>query len=183
MMKFPVAGGVPWVGSCGRPPVMVPIAVFWTKSKSSKSTAPGTELVVAPGLMVTEMAFAGLAASTHAPATSAAINIDFMAVTPLNEPPQPPPASLLQSSFVNSLRVHFLDKRCGCPIKSGRCDLRVNEYAANTLPAVEAHWLGVHDDHPRPEQALGDQSGGSASSISSAVRNFRRPVFRAAMRR
>jgi hypothetical protein len=27
--------------------------------------------------------------------------IDFMAVTPLDEPPQPPPASLSQSSFVN----------------------------------------------------------------------------------
>src|SRR5262245_4242993 len=91
-MKFPVAGGDPKFRT---PPVMVPMAVFWTKSKSSKSTAPGTELVV-PGLKVTEMAFAGLTASTHPAATSTALGFDFMAVTPLDEPPQPPLASALQ---------------------------------------------------------------------------------------
>src|SRR5262249_3735963 len=39
-------------------------------------------------------------------AASAALSFDFMAVTPLDEPPQPPPASLLQSSLH---RAHFLD--------------------------------------------------------------------------
>jgi|SRR5262245_12198070 hypothetical protein len=102
-MKFPVAGAVPMFRM---PPVMVPMAVFWTESKSSNRTAPGTELVI-PGSMVNERAIAGLAASTHAPATSAVLNFDFMAVTPLDEPPQPPPAWLSQGSVVNSLRVHF----------------------------------------------------------------------------
>src|SRR5262245_9681701 len=64
-MKFPVATGDPGPPDAGpltKPPVMVPIAVFWIKSKSSKSTAPGTEVIVVPGLLVTEMAFAGLTA-------------------------------------------------------------------------------------------------------------------------
>src|SRR5262245_29339489 len=103
MMKFPVAGGVPCVGSCGRPPVMVPMVVSAIESKSLKSTAPGTELVVPPGLMVTEMAFAGVTASTHPAATSTALSFDFIAIiiTALDEPPQPPPAWFLQSPHVN----------------------------------------------------------------------------------
>src|SRR5262245_17221200 len=109
-MKFPVATddpGPPDASFLTKPPVMVPMAVIWTKSKSSKSTAPGTELGVAPGLKVTERAIAGLTASTHPAATSATLSFDFMAVTPLDEPPQPPPASLSQSSLV---QVHLLDK-------------------------------------------------------------------------
>jgi hypothetical protein len=73
----------------------------------SKSTAPGTEVKVVPGLLVTEMAFAGLlTASTHPAATSAALSFDFMAVIPLNEPPQPPTKRTLQGSPVNYV---FLD--------------------------------------------------------------------------
>jgi hypothetical protein len=53
--------------------------VFWIESKSSKSTAPGTEVVKVPlGLMVTEMAIAGLTASTHPAAASAALSFDFI---------------------------------------------------------------------------------------------------------
>src|SRR5712671_2129775 len=62
---------------------MVPMVVSTTESKSSKSTAPGTELVVAPGLMVTEMAFAGVTASTHPAAASAALSFDFI-IQPLS---------------------------------------------------------------------------------------------------
>ena len=38
------------VASYKLPPVVVPMVVSGTESKSSKSTAPGTELVVAPAL-------------------------------------------------------------------------------------------------------------------------------------
>src|SRR5262245_27693549 len=77
-MKFPVAGMEGADPKFRTPPVMVPMAVSWIESKSSKSTAPGTELVAAPGLMVTEMAIAGLTASTHPAAASATLSFDFM---------------------------------------------------------------------------------------------------------
>src|SRR5215510_7746804 len=80
---------------------MVPMDVSTTESKSSKSTAPGTELIVARGSTVIVRAIAGLAASTHPAATSTALSFDFMAVTPLDEPPQPPLAWLLKSPVVN----------------------------------------------------------------------------------
>jgi hypothetical protein len=41
------------------------------------------------------------ALSSSTPVISAVLSVDFMAVTPLNQPPQPPPAWLLQSSLVN----------------------------------------------------------------------------------
>jgi len=40
----------------------------------------------------------------------------------------PPPASLSQSSIVNLLQASFFGQRMAQ--KSGRCDLRVDEYAA-----------------------------------------------------
>jgi hypothetical protein len=67
----------------------------------------------------------------HVTATTAndvsAKSLDFMAVTPLDEPPQSPPAWLVQSSLVNYLRVSSLGKMSQAR-KALR--LRVNEYAA-----------------------------------------------------
>jgi hypothetical protein len=101
MLKFPVAGGVPWVGSCGRPPVMVPMVVSTTESKLSKSTAPGTELVVAP--MVTEMAFAGVTASTHPATTSTALSFDFIS----NRPSRQTTAAATSMAFTEFPRQLF----------------------------------------------------------------------------
>jgi hypothetical protein len=50
---------------------------------------------------VTEMAFAGLTASTHHAAASAAPSFTFIAVTPLDKPPQPLRASVLKHNPVN----------------------------------------------------------------------------------
>jgi hypothetical protein len=50
--------------------------------------------------LATVTAFAGLAASTHPAAASAVPSFDFMAITPLDQPPQPPRASVLQHNSV-----------------------------------------------------------------------------------
>jgi hypothetical protein len=44
--------------------------VFWTESKSSNRTAPGTELVIAPRWLAIVTAFAGLTASDLSPGNS-----------------------------------------------------------------------------------------------------------------
>jgi len=86
---------------------MVPMVVSTTESKSSNSTAPGTELVVAPGLMVTEMAFAGLTASRHPAAASAALSFDFI-VKPLSTNHRSRHERRFQDNHVNR---RFLDNR------------------------------------------------------------------------
>src|SRR5262245_5849213 len=108
-MKFPVATGDPGPPDAGpltTPPVMVPMDVSTTESKSSKTTAPGTEVTLVPGLLVIVRAIAGLTASTYPPTTNAALSFDFI-VKPLSTKHRS--RHQHRSHRVPSSRVHFLD--------------------------------------------------------------------------
>src|SRR5262249_40407845 len=61
-------------------------------------------------------------------ATTAALSLDFMAVTPLNQLPQPQTSIRYRIQPVNGKRDPLSMAR-----KAGGCDLRVNEYTAKRV--------------------------------------------------
>src|SRR5262249_42393049 len=114
-MKFPVATGDPGPPDAGpltTPPVMVPMAVFWMESKSSNSTAPGTEVVVTPRMSGDRDGIC----RTHGQHTPGGgkrrAKLRLHDASPLDLPPQPQLASATGVNPSTETRLAF----CGQPV-------------------------------------------------------------------
>src|SRR5215471_11624626 len=97
-MKGPATTG-PAIVTC--PETTFPLVVSMTMVPPSEQPGQLLKNVAETSNVVSAFAAPILRARAHDAAASAALIFNFMTVNPLDEPPQPPPASILQHSAVN----------------------------------------------------------------------------------